>query len=298
MASSQGAASAALLAAAALLSAGATEQCEQPTGGVIPLVISGCIANTGRCFAWMNAQCINGACQCKGDECIMQGQCVPKGSCPSLTGGHCAIEGCDRWRNATCSEKPEAQCLCGPGTCPVKGECRPPGSCAKATNGSCNVFGCHAWRKATCSVHGLVGATEEAKCMCEGDACPINGECVRPGECPRYAGSTCRLFLLTGFGPCSTGTCSSDAHCECSEGECFHHGKCVPADAASIELSRTRGEARAEAAETDGEERRRVSRALALALALVAAFATSAGVLAASRASGKGRAAGYVHLDG
>lgn len=235
--------------------ASAAEMCTKPTGGAIPLVYSGCVEGTKKCFNWMNARCDDGWCLCKDDECIMDGQCVPKGSCATITGGTCALAGCDRWRNATCSEKDvgthEAHCVCGPGTCPVSGECRVPGDCAKSTGGSCNVLKCNAWRKATCSVDTVPGPTEEARCMCGEDSCPINGECVKKGGCPRYAGSSCQVFQATGLLPCDAGECSDDGYCQCPEGQCFVHGKCQTADAETIELSRTWGLAQSALAKDD-----------------------------------------------
>lgn len=250
--------------------ADAIDWCEHPTGGSIPLVYSGCVQDTDRCFNWMNAKCVRGWCVCKDDECVLDGQCVAKGQCATVTGGTCALQGCDRWRNATCSESVtnnhEAHCVCGPGTCPIKGECRPPGTCAKDTGGSCNVLGCDAWRKATCSVTDVPGPTEKAKCMCGEGACPINGECVKKGGCPRYTGSGCKIFKTTGLFGCGAGECGEAAYCECAEDECFVDGKCVKADAAAIELSRHWGHAQEEAAQ-QSKEYAEANRALVLAFA-------------------------------
>lgn len=231
---------------AALLQGAAhgAEFCSNPTGGKVPLAFEGCPRSTGKCYDWIGGSCegASGWCVCDPSKCVMDGQCVDKGSCPTLTGGTCAVERCDRWRNASCSttkrgEGRGAQCLCGPGTCPIEGECRAPGDCAKSTGGSCRILGCQAWRKSTCSVTGVPGPTEEARCMCDANSCPINGECVPKGSCPRYAGSSCKVFQATGLLPCEAGECSDKGYCECQPGECFVKGKCVPADAATIQLS-------------------------------------------------------------
>lgn len=217
--------------------------CTEPTGGVLPFLYSACVQGTGRCFAWTNAQCIDGWCKCEDSECVIDGQCVPKGECSTLTGGLCRVYGCDRWRNASCSNDHEPHCLCGPGTCPIRGECRPPGTCAKATGGTCKVLGCQDWRMATCSVPGLPGPYEEAKCMCGDGSCPINGECVPHDGCPRYTGTSCTLFLATGFFGCSAGQCSGAGSCQCPEGECFVEGRCVTASDATVRRSRAQAEA-------------------------------------------------------
>jgi len=285
--------------------ASAAERCSRPTGGLIPREFSGCVGMTNTCYTWMNAKCVSGWCLCEKDECIMEGQCVPKGECSNVTGGSCDFAPCDRWRNASCSEKAghaEPKCVCGTGTCPIKGECRPPGTCAKSTGGSCKVLDCKAWRRSTCSVSGLPGAAEEARCMCGEGLCPINGECVPQGGCPRYAGASCRVYAVTGLAGCSVGECTSSAYCACKEGECFSNGQCIPADAAGIALSRKWGEAQELAAVEDagGEEYLKANRALALAF--VATLVMTAGCVAMKRAARKGGVtptpSGYEHLEG
>uniref|UniRef100_A0A7S4Q695 EGF-like domain-containing protein n=1 Tax=Alexandrium monilatum TaxID=311494 RepID=A0A7S4Q695_9DINO len=278
----------ALLGLGELTEVGADERCTAPTGGVIPLVNWACTEDTGRCFSWMNAECINGWCECKTDECIMHGQCVRRGDCPSLTGGTCAIKDCYKWRNASCSESSvsvrEAQCTCGPGTCPVEGECRPPGTCAKSTDGSCQVWSCHAWRKATCSVQGMPDLNEEARCMCGVGHCPINGECVPDGSCPRYARSMCAVFSTLGLFPCSTGDCNLETgYCECPEGECYLDGQCVPATEAAIKRSRAWGSAQAPPVKAGRSEAFRMACGRALLLALATAVVSALWVLVKCR---------------
>merc|ERR1740129_2257223 len=96
-------------------------------------------------------------------------------------------------------------------------------------------MGCHPWRRSTCSVIGSPGWFETAKCMCGDDECPMNGECVKAGSCPRYTGSQCMLF------GCAIGECNSNSYCTCPEGQCFVDGKCVEATAENVRLSREWG---------------------------------------------------------
>jgi len=196
-----------------------------------------CYRSTGICHPWINADCVEGKCVCRSDACRMGQQCVPKGHCPTVTGGSCVVGPCDRWRNATCDDE-SRKCLCRTGSCPVSGECRLPGDCAKDTGGTCNALSCQPWRRATCSVDFLPGITEQAKCLCGEGACPVRGECVPKGGCPRYTGSSCGLFGFSwGFdGQCSQGACE-DGYCQCPEGQCYVDGECKPAGDATVQLS-------------------------------------------------------------
>lgn len=226
----------------------AAEVCESPTGGYVN---SRCLQGNKICVKWTGATCVDGSlCKCGSDQCIIDGQCVDKGGCNSDSGGTCALQKCDSWRNATCSNEKavgrEAKCLCGPGTCPIKGECRVPGDCAKASGGTCGYLGCDQWRNAVCSVSGIGGPLEQAKCMCKPDACPINGECVTKGGCPRYTGDTCT------FTDCKAGTCGPGHYCMCEPGQCFADGKCVDKTAANIELSLAWGAAQESDMKQDG----------------------------------------------
>jgi len=271
--------------------------CTKPTGGIIDLPYSACLADKVNCFDWMNAKCVGKfKCECKDDQCVMGSQCVDVGGCTTLTGGLCAIFGCDRWRSATCSKgSHEHVCICGPGTCPVGGECRPPGVCAKATGGSCNHLSCHGWRKSTCSVSGIAGLTEQAKCMCGDGDCPINGECVPVGGCPRYTGASCTVFRATGFLPCGVGSCNEDSYCFCKPDECFVDGKCVPANAEAIQLSRAWGEAQgAKAFGTGGTS----AAAGALACGAAASVGLGAAVMRSVRARASRQASDYMSLEG
>lgn len=211
------------------------ETCRQPAGGILPLDYNGCEGFTGRCYSWMSAACDRGKCLCKDDECVMGQQCVPEGGCPTVTGGTCAISHrCNTWRNASCDQQ-SARCLCGPGTCPVKGECRPRGDCAKDTGGTCSLLGCRSWRRASCV---YTDATDllDARCMCGPGSCPVAGECVAKGGCPRFTGLSCSSFDLLGFFQCPVGSCEG-SYCVCPEGQCFVDGQCVPADPGAIALS-------------------------------------------------------------
>eukprot|EP00408_Alexandrium_pacificum_P000468 CAMPEP_0171155526 /NCGR_PEP_ID=MMETSP0790-20130122/946_1 /TAXON_ID=2925 /ORGANISM="Alexandrium catenella, Strain OF101" /LENGTH=192 /DNA_ID=CAMNT_0011619749 /DNA_START=292 /DNA_END=870 /DNA_ORIENTATION=+ len=170
---------------------------------------------------------------------------------------------------------------------------------AARTGGTCALLSCQAWRQARCSVDVIPLGTEKAKCMCDAGSCPINGECVREGSCPRYAGSSCTVFRRIGLMGCSVGECTQDAFCECPEGQCFVNGQCVESTPATIELSRRSARAQEKAAGSS-EEYRSASRALVLAFA--ASFSTVLGCVAIKKAACKREVAmpnsGYGYLEG
>jgi len=63
-------------------------------------------------------------CACREGECAVNGECVPPGGCPSNTGGSCN-DGCDTWRDGTCSRRGD-RCVCNQETqCARLGQCMP-----------------------------------------------------------------------------------------------------------------------------------------------------------------------------
>merc|ERR1719512_303178 len=65
-----------------------------------------CVDPTGAMVQRWGEACMPGRCQCKPDQCVIQGQCIDKCVFKTLTGGTCAFSSCDKWRNATCTSLP------------------------------------------------------------------------------------------------------------------------------------------------------------------------------------------------
>jgi len=133
----------------------------------------------------------------------------------------------------------------------------------------------------------------DGNCMCGAEACPINGECVRPGDCPRYAGSSCTIFQLTGQFPCDVGQCAASGFCMCPEGTCFKHGKCEAATSENVRLSREWGLSQGKSRAVQEGVMARATAAGAFGMAATTAF----GFRATSIWRAQGEADRYKHLD-
>lgn len=98
-------------------------------------------------------------------------------------------------------------------------------TCAAETGLSCSSSDdCPDWSGSQC-----VGGT----CQCNPPhTCSVNdGECVAPGNCPKFTGGTCAFLGCNAVrnAQCIGGWGSGK--CMCSADECVHNGACVPASA-------------------------------------------------------------------
>lgn len=187
-------------------------------------IITGGSCKTLPCDEFRNATC-NGyphyQCICKPPLCNVGGECVQPGECAKSTQAGCWwLSPCPEDQECVSNHFLDGYCVCKKG-CAKDGVCIDEDvffgrkdSCHKDTNGTCTVDTCHTYRNATCEGSLL------KSCHCDPPhTCAIDGECVRPGECPKHIKTYC------GDGEASA--CQAHAHTRCLSSHRPGDGQCV-----------------------------------------------------------------------
>lgn len=200
-----------------------------------------CASQTGGMCQWFgcdkfrNATCdSNYDCVCEAPSCNVDGECVLPGKCPRSTQTGCRVQSCPAGQTCVSSGIWDHYCVCDEG-CAMNGECHDEDVyfgrkdfCDRNTGGTCMVDDCFAYRNATCSDYMSRSGQPMGTCFCDPPhTCAIDGECVKPGDCPRHASEVCDAqHLCPPHSTClNPSKQAGEGQCVCDG--CALHGECV-----------------------------------------------------------------------